>query len=263
MRPVRFLVIATLAFEMAGCGGSNTTTTSAIVIPDAVLAGIWVGTDSASGLTLTGVVNSGGVADFIRSDGTQYVGTVQTAGDTLVMALSIYTQFGSEFSDGSTYGLGTLNASAVSDTAIDGTLSFTTTNNSTVSSNWSLSFSNLSNATSSLKGVSGNYADASTTDPLTGATVSINGSGAITAQSAATGCVLNGTIATADISENVYEVSYTLGSCAGADAVLNGIEFTGLALLNSAASPAQLIIGVKGQNNGGPYYGLVSTLNLG
>jgi hypothetical protein len=141
-------------------------------------------------------------------------------------------------------------------------VNFTTSGNSTVSSNWSLTFSNLYDNASSLSDISGNYSDASSGDPFNGAIVSISGTGAMTAQSADSGCVLNGQVSTANVSNNAYEVSYSLESCAGADAVLNGIEFTGLALLNTGVSPAQVVIGVKGQSSAGINYGLVSGLTL-
>jgi hypothetical protein len=41
---------------------------------------------------------------------------------------------------------------------------------------------------------------------------------------------------------------------------LNGVQFTGLAILNTGVSPAQLLIGVTGQNSGGTNYGLISGL---
>lgn len=192
----------------------------------------------------------------------QYIGTVQVSGTALAVALDVYTQFGARFSDGSTYGVGTLNATVTSDGSISGSLDFTTSDNTALSSTWSLTFNTLHNNASSLSAISGNYSDASTGDPLNGATVSISGSGAMTAQSATTGCVLNGQISTANTSNDAYEVSYTLESCAGNATELNGIEFTGLAVLNSAESPQQMALGARGQSSGGTNYGLVSGLTL-
>jgi hypothetical protein len=259
----RFLAVMTLALAAVGCNGSDTTGSSTSSSgASASAAGIWVGTDSASGLALTGIIDSGGLADFIRSDGTQYIGTVQVTGTALAAALDVYTQFGTQFSDGSTYGVGTFNATVATASSLSGALSFTTSANNTVSSNWSLTFSDLYNNASSIADISGNYSDASTGDPLNGTTVSISGSGAMTAQSASSSCVLNGQISTANASNDAYQVSYMLENCAGADAVLNGIEFSGLALLNTGASPAQVVIGVRGQSSGGTNYGLVSGLTL-
>jgi hypothetical protein len=263
MRLSRIVTVTTLALAMVSCGGNGLSSSStSTTITNASAAGIWVGTDSASGLALTGIINAAGLADFIRSDGTQYIGTVQVSGTALAVALDVYTQFGTQFADGSTYAVGTLNATLSTADSISGSVAFTTSANSTVDSTWSLTFSTLYNNASSLSVISGNYSDASTGDPLDGATVSISGSGALTAQSATTGCVMNGQISTANTSNDAYEVSYTLENCTGANAVLNGIELSGLAVLNSSVSPVQIVLGAKGQSSGGTNYGVVSGLTL-
>jgi hypothetical protein len=259
----RLRVLMTLALATAGCNsdglpGSSTSTGTV----NASAAGIWQGTDSASGLSLTGIVNAAGLSDFIRSDGTQYIGTLQVAGSTLVATLDVSTQFGTVFSDGSNFGVGMLNAAVSTNSSISGSMDITTSANSTISSTWSLTFNSLYDNASSLMGISGNYTNASTGDPLNGATVSISGTGAMTAQSATTDCVLNGQVSTANTSNNAYEVSYSLENCGGAYAVLNGIAFSGLAILNSGASPAQVVIGVSGESSGGVHYGVVSGLTI-
>jgi hypothetical protein len=256
------LALLPLALAIAGCGSgsldlggsdSNPTTASA--------AGIWVGTDSASGLTLTGIIDAAGAADFIRSDGTQYFGTAQVSGTALDVTLDVYTQFGNQFGDGSTYAVGTFSG-MINGSSLSGNVSFTTTDNNAVMSMWSLTFDTLYNTASSLSDISGNYMDTSSDDPLSGAAVSISGTGAITAQSASTGCVLNGQVSTVSTSSDAYAVSYTLENCAGADAVLNGIALSGLALLNSNASPVQIVLGVRGQSASGSNYGIASVFTL-
>lgn len=251
--------LAMLALALAGCGGSGLSDSSSSAT-SASAAGIWTGTDSSSGLSLTGIVNSAGVADFIRSDGVQYVGSVQVAGDTLAATLDGYTQFGSQFSDGSISGVGTLNATVSTNSSISGTLSFTTSGNSASSSTWTLTFDTLYNSSSSLSAISGNYTDGSTNDPSNGATFSISGTGAITAQNASDGCVLNGQVTVQNASYDAYQVAYTLERCSGSYAVLNGIAFTGLAVLNSGVSPSQIVMGVSGQDSAGTGYGIVSGL---
>ena len=88
-------------------------------------AGIWTGTDSASGLELTGFISANGQADFIRSDGVQFVGTAQVSGTTLEIALDGYTQFGYEFPDGSSFGIGTFSGTYSNASSISGGLQFT------------------------------------------------------------------------------------------------------------------------------------------
>ena len=259
---IDLIAVMGLALCASGCNGSSSSSSSSSssATTNASAAGIWTGTDSASGLTLSGIVNAAGLADFIRSDGVQYVGTVQISGTALAVTLNGYTQFGDEFSDGSTYGVGTLNATVSTGSSISGTLTFTTSDDTATSSTWSLTFDSLYDTASSLSTISGNYSDSSTGDPLNGATVSITSGGVITAQSSANGCVLNGRMSTNNTSYDVYEVSYSYESCTGTDATLNGIEFTGLAILNSNVSPVQIVIGVTGQNASGTNFGLVSGL---
>ena len=99
-----FSAVMALALCVSGCGGSSSSSSSSTTT-NASAAGIWTGTDSASGLALSGIVNAAGLADFIRSDGVQYVGAVQVSGTALAVTLDDYTQFGGEFSNGSTYGV--------------------------------------------------------------------------------------------------------------------------------------------------------------
>ena len=73
--------IAVATVLIAGCNassldGSDTSTTPT----NASATGVWSGTDSVSGLTITALINSTGQADFIRSDGVQFVGSVQVSG---------------------------------------------------------------------------------------------------------------------------------------------------------------------------------------
>jgi len=254
-----FSAVMALALCVSGCGGSSSSSSSSTTT-NASAAGIWTGTDSASGLALSGIVNAAGLADFIRSDGVQYVGAVQVSGTALAVTLDGYTQFGAEFSDGSTYGVGTLNATVSTGGSISGTLTFTTSDNTATSSTWSLTFDSLYDTASSLSAISGNYSDSSTGDPSSGATVSITSGGVMTAQNSADSCVLNGQVSANNTSYDVYEISYSYESCTGADAVLNGVQFTGLAILNSNVSPVQIVIGGTGQSSAGTHYGIVSGL---
>jgi hypothetical protein len=261
MRLNRLLAVLPLTLALTSCGSGGLDLGGTDTMANASAAGIWVGTDSASGLNLTGIIDAAGAADFIRSDGTQYFGTAQVAGTALNVALDVYTQFGTQFGDGSTFGVGMLEGT-ISGSSLSGNVSFTTTDNNTVTSTWSLTFDTLYNTASSLGDISGNYMDTSTDDPVSGAAVTISGTGAMTAQSSSSGCVLNGQISTVDTSNDAYAVSYTLGNCAGSAAVLNGVAFSGLALLNPGASPAQVLVGVRGQGTNGSNYGIVSVFSL-
>jgi hypothetical protein len=252
--------IGLAAVLIAGCNGSSLDGSDTSTTPtNASATGVWSGTDSVSGLSITALINSAGQADFIRSDGVQFVGSVQVSGTAIAGTLDVYANFGSAFGDGSTHGLGTLSGSVSSGGSMTANVAFTTDGGTSVSGAWSLSFDTLSSSGSSLAAISGNY-----TDGTTGAVVSISGSGQMHSQDANTGCVLNGTVSTTAASVDVYQVAYSYESCSGSPAVLNGVPFTGLAVLNAGASPVQVIIGVSGQStpqSSTVDYGLVSYLN--
>lgn len=230
--------------------------------------GIWAGTDSASGLELTGFISSSDQAVFFRSDGEQYVGSAQVSGTSLTIDLSGYTQFGSPYPDGATYGTGSFSGSFSAGSSISGTMNFTTSANTAITSGWSLGFDALYDQASSLGTIAGVYTDRlaavnSGVDPLSGASVSISSSGVMYGQGSTDGCVLNGTVTVVNGSYDIYQVSYTYGDCTGSYAVLNGVPFSGLAELNATQSPAQVIVAVNGQSSSGGHYGVVSDLTAG
>ena len=75
------------ALLATGCNGTtdnttNTTTQSA--------TGVWSGTDSVTGLGVTAIINSGGQAAFIRSDGILFTGAVQVSASTLAVTVDGY-----------------------------------------------------------------------------------------------------------------------------------------------------------------------------
>lgn len=259
MRAPASRLIGLAAVTMASClaaGCNSSSTNDSGTTTDQSAIGVWSGTDTTTGLTLVAIINSAGQATFIRSDGVQFDGTVSVSGSTLVATVTGYTNFNQTFSDGSTYGIGTLNGTVSTATSLAATLTFTTNDNTSQSGNWSLSFEGLSNAASSAGAVQGNY-----TDAATGATLSITSSGEMTEQNTTTGCVLTGSITTTDTSLNVYQVSYTLADCTGAYAALNGVQFSGLAYLDVNISPTQLVIAVSGSNSTSKY-AIVSDLNI-
>jgi hypothetical protein len=102
--------------------------------------------------------------------------------------------------------------------------------------------------------VSANYTTSS------GATVSIDGLGDVDSEDPTTGCVLSGTVSTTDKDVDIYQINLLYKSCTGNDAALNGVAFSGMAVLNSNVSPAQLVIAVSASATSGGM-GIVSYLN--
>jgi hypothetical protein len=241
---------------LASCNSTIGDGTTSGTSTNASATGFWSGSDSVSGQTVIALINAAGQGTFIRGDGLQLTGTVQVAGSNLVTAVDGYTDFGSAFSDGSTYGIGTLNGTVVTGSSITATLSFTTNGNTAVTGSWSLTYQTVSNNASSTGAIGGNY-----TDTVTGAVLSINSNGVMSEQNPNNSCVLNGSVSTNDTTHDLYEVAFTYASCTGAHAVLNGVQFTGLASLNTSQSPALLTIAIIGTSAASVPYGIVSTLN--
>jgi hypothetical protein len=247
--------LAVAAVLAAGCNSSDTGSGSGSTgSTNASATGVWTGNDTTSGLTVTAIINAAGQATFIRSDGVQFTGTADVSASTLAVSVNGYSNFPTTFADGSNHGIGTLNGSVTTASTISATLTFTTDGNTAIAGNWSLSYASIATDASSTGAISGNY-----TDNSTGAVLSINTNGVMTSQ-AASGCVLNGSVSTSDSSHNIYEVAYSYANCTGGDAALNGVQFTGLATLNSAQSPALLLMAVAGASTTAEY-GIVSTLS--
>lgn len=242
------LLVSCAALVFAGCNGTDTVGSGGTTSTTASATGIWGGTDSSTGLTVTGYVDASGLGVFIRSDGLQFVGPTQVSGTTFAATVVGYTSFPSTFSDTSTYGLGTLNGTVASGSTLTLTLSFTTNLGTSVPGAWSLTFNTLTNSGSSLGDITANY-----TDTASGSTVTISGSGTMTGQNPANSCVLNGSVTVVNSAYDIYQVSLTYEDCMGTYAPLNGVQFTGLAVLDPNSDPEQLTIAVTGANSSGKY----------
>jgi hypothetical protein len=261
--------VVALALAAAGCGGTSDSSTSSSTPTNASAAGLWSGTDSASGLGLEAFIDSSGSADFIRADGVQYTGSVQVSGSTLVVSLEGYTDFGDEFSGGSTYGIGTFNGTVSTTTSIGGTLTFTPTNGTQFTSTWSLTYdsNSLYTSGSSLSAIAGTYTGAAastdSSDPINGSTVTISSSGALSGSGSSSGCVLSGALTIDNSSYDIYSVAYSYSGCTGDYESLNAVQFTGMAVYNTDVTPAQVVIGATASvttSSTTTYYGLVSSL---
>ena len=254
IRLIGIIGAAGVALMLPACNGisSDTNTTSTT---NASATGIWSGSDSGSGLGVIALINTAGQATFIRADGVQFVGSAEVSGSTLAVTVNGYSDFPTTFSDGSTYGIGTVNGTVTTGATISATLDFTTNGGTAISGTWSLTFEALSDTSSSPSAISGNY-----TDAVTGAVLSITSLGAMTSQNPSNSCVLNGSVSTSDPPHDIYEVAYTYENCTGTYLSLNGVQFTGLASLNTNLSPAQITMAVTGASTTSKY-AIVSTLN--
>jgi hypothetical protein len=248
-------IACTAALLFSACGGGGDSIHIGGMTINVSPGGIWTGTESSTGLSVTGIVDETGEFHFIRSDGTQYVGTATTTGTAISATFDGYTPFETTFADGSTHGTGTLSGTINERASISISTQFRTDKGTISSDSLSLTFDSLYNFASSLATISGTY-----TDPKSGDVISVTGAGDVTWQDASTGCVGNGTISIINGNYNAYRVAFTYGNCTGGAAALNGVQFSGLVTLDNKLNPVQAIIGVTGQANG-TTYALVLTLN--
>jgi hypothetical protein len=215
--------------------------------------GIWTGADSISGMPVIAIVEESGAFDIIRNDGAQFTGQVVVSGTSFVANDQGFAQVGgtlnAPFTNGATYGVGSLSGVLAAGVSITASTSFTPIGGTAIAGTLSLNFDSLYTTGSSFAAISGNY-----TNQTTGDTVSISGSGVIFSQNSVTSCVLNGQISLINASYDAYGVSYTYSNCGtGAYLPLIGVQLAGLGVLNSTASPVQLIIGVTGSAGAAQY----------
>jgi hypothetical protein len=142
------------------------------------------------------------------------------------------------FIDGALSGTGTISGS-ISQRA---TLSITETETSslgtqlgTQTTTWT--FSQLYMQGSSFAAIAGNYTDGA-------ATLTISSNGVISETNATTGCVITGQVTILNASYNAYPVSFSFSGCTTLT-TLNGATVTGLAALDNAVTPNQLLLGAR------------------
>ena len=257
-RTQHFSAVCLISIILVACGGGGGggSTQQQSVPPNAAVGGIWSGTDSVSGLTIIGLVDEQGAFHFIRSDGVQFVGTATTSGTTVNANFEGYAEFRTPLSDGATHGKGTLSGTMQQRASLTASTQFTTDKGTNSNGSISLTFNPIYYHSSyQLKTISGNY-----TDPVSGDVISVSDSGVMSWQDPASSCVGNGTVSVINASYNVYQVTFDYASCQGPAAVLNGVQFQGLATVDATKEPTQVIIGVTG-TAAGVYYSVVFTLN--
>ena len=235
-------ICALAAIILTACGGGGSGDSGAPTITNRSAGGIWQGTSSASGLQIKGLVDEAGEFHFIQADGVQYAGTLAVSGNSVTGTFDGFAPAGTTFADGSVHGTGTLTGTVQERSSFTANTTFTTDGGAGDSGTVTLTFSAEYNQASSLAILAGNY-----TDSATGTVVTIGADGTIFAQDANSGCVINGTVSILNASYNAYRMQATYANCVGADAVLNGVEVSGLGTLDTSTSPQQVIAGVTGQ----------------
>lgn len=248
----RTILVAAALATLAGCGGGggsgsgSAPTAGAPAAPvNASPGGIWSGTDQATGLSLIGLVTETGEFHFIRSDDTQYFGTLAMSGRSANGNLTGVTAVGYVFPDGSVTGTGTFSGTVQARASMTGSVRFTTQRGETATGGVTMNFNSVYNQSSSLAKISGNYRD-----PDTGAVINVNSNGVVFSQDSLTGCVLNGNISLIDGNYNAYRVQYSFSSCRSPYTRLNGTTARGLGTLDTTSSPNRAVIGVVNSSAG-------------
>lgn len=204
-------------------------------------------------------------ADLNTSNNCAAVGTgsVTVNGDTfsgsIISALVSFSTNASiqttcAYSDGSTWGSGTISGTVSERSSMTVTDSFTTANGQTFPAETrTLTFNTLYNEPSSLSRIAGNW-----TGP-TGVVTTVSSDGSFFAQDPSSGCVVNGQYSIIDSNYNAYAGSATYSNCVGSAAVLNGLTATGLATINDTVVPNKLEGGASVRLNDGTVIVVVAT----
>lgn len=261
--PMKITALAALALAglISACGGggggSASVTTPPPPPPNASPGGIWAGTESVSGLQVTGLVDEAGDLAFVRSDGATYFGTAAVTGSSLSANIDGFTPPGTAYADGSVHGTGTLSGTLVARTSANLTTKFTTDSGGVTNGTLNLTFNAVYNSASSFAALAGNFTDGSMLCVrgvcTPSSAITIHSDGTIFAQDAGTGCVINGSLSIVNAAYNAYKVSLTYQSCTGVSAVLNGATLSGLATLDTASNPQRVIAAAEGKINGTTY----------
>jgi hypothetical protein len=254
MKRVVATMVAGAAFLLTSCGGGSTVG-GGPPTTDSIPGGIWRGTESVSGLQVTGLVDESGNFHFLRGDGVQYVGATTVSGQSLTANLEGFVPLGFAFPDGSRHGTGSITATLQARKTITATTRFQTDSGSVSNGTLNLTFDTLYNRASSLTTLSGNF-----TNPANNVVVTVGSNGTLFSQDPASGCVLNGNVSVINASYNAYRVQYDYANCVGQASALNGVQFSGLATLDNTVVPERIILGVTGQS-GNVKYSVVLQLN--
>lgn len=248
------LVAAVALSAIAGCGGGGSSgggsgSTASGGTPaaptNASPGGIWTGTDQATGLSLTGLITESGEFHFIRSDDTQYFGTMSTSGTNATANLTGVTAVGYVFPDGSSTGTGVFTGTVQARSTMSGSVRFTTQRGETATGGVTMTYNSVYSQSSSLSKIAGNYRD-----PDTGAVINVNSNGVVFSQDPLTGCVLNGNLSLIDTNYNAYRVQYSFSGCRSPYTRLNGTTARGLGTLDTTSSPQRAVIGVVNSSAG-------------
>jgi hypothetical protein len=238
----RDALVLCICVTLAGCshrGGTQAADSGGGDGETQAIGGVWNGTDAA-GRTIVGLVNEAGEFNLISDDGTQYAGTASSNGDAITAKAERLTRFGA--SKGSDAEAASLTGKVQQRQSMTLNIAPAAGAQPFPSDSMSLEFNSIYNSPSSLAMVAGDY-----TDSASGNAITVTGGGGFFWHESNNSCLANGAVSVIDPRYNVYEFQFSYSACAGADAQLNGVQFTGLGTLDTSEQPAQVTIGMTGQ----------------
>jgi hypothetical protein len=229
-------VLLFVTAALVSCGGGSTPTPNPIqgVFP----GGIWHGTDSASGLAMTGLVDEPGSGEFMRADKAVFQGQVSTSGSNSI-SVDADGYPGSaigKFPDGSQHGIWTVTGTIQERQSISTTTKFTTDAGTSTQGTLDLTFDALYNRPSSLATVAGRYL-------VDVGYLTIAADGSISGHEPTIGDY-SGQISVIDPAYNLYRVQLTLSGL---------FVGNGLAMMDDTVSPFRLMIVGLYTQSGGTY----------
>jgi len=234
-------VIAVVA--LSACGDTSVPISESGYLDGCSAGGIWRAADGTVAL-----IDEGHRTHLVRPDGTQFVGEVigvrynkrDCLADREKSELHVVLPPGVALPDGSTSGRGKVDAYWVKRS---GQLQLNASINTSAGGTYPVDFLGtydvLHASGSGRATIAGSYRSSASPEAEV---LTIDATGQMFSQNAATGCVVNGTIDPVDSHYNVYRVTQEYSACQGALSTLNGLPVKGLATYDGGKSPAELVL---------------------
>lgn len=237
------------------CSLNPSSTTAVIADPaNASAGGIWFGTDS-DGDQIIALITETGRFHLLDEFGFQGSGILSiSSADEISADFQTLPSIGAQFTDGSHLADCSISGSIVERSALDGTVTCTTSQGSESSVTVNLDYQAIYDSDSSLAMITGTWTDSS--DPGTDV-VNVDTTGLITGQDGgASGCVYSGQVTLVNPNYNVYDIEWTYSSCNG-DSELDGASFSGLGTIDNTISPTEFVLCATGESGFGNPVSLV------
>lgn len=236
-----------MLISLFACGGGGGVAVESTVPPpvdNVSPGGFWVGFDN-DGETVLIFVTETGRFQFMTADGAQGPGVLTVSNGNVISGdFQLVTQVGFSFPDGSKLSTCTLSGTVDERQTMSVTANCTTTSGTqdqiTV---MPLAYQEIYERESSLAILSGLF------DGVIVVT-DISPDGTLFAQYSINDCVANGRVSIINANFNLYDVRFTVNSCTGIYEVLNGVDFTGMGVLDNTNTPEQFAAPSIGDSSG-------------